>query len=189
MKSQERGSMSAATANLPVIESNDHLARLFAEHYRRVLMAAYRIAGNMADAEDVAQGVFLRLGAGQTPEVANAGSYLYRAAINGSLDVVRRRKAAAAEPLEFAAHVVSKEKGSSPEAEVSNRELGRLLRLVISELPPRAAEMFALRYLEELENREIAKLMRTSAAVVAVTLHHARSKLKKRLMELQRGTR
>jgi RNA polymerase sigma-70 factor (ECF subfamily) len=49
--------------------------------------------------------------------------------------------------------------------------------------------MFALRYLEELENREIAKLMGTSSAVVAVTLHQVRSKLKKRLTELQRGTR
>jgi RNA polymerase sigma-70 factor (ECF subfamily) len=49
--------------------------------------------------------------------------------------------------------------------------------------------MFALRYLEDRENPEIAKLMGTSSAVVAVTLHQARSKLKKRLTELQRGTR
>jgi RNA polymerase sigma factor (sigma-70 family) len=67
--------------------------------------------------------------------------------------------------------------------------LGLLLRQAIGELAPRAAEMFALRYLEELGNREVAKLMGTSAAVVAVTLHQSKSKLKKRLIELQRGTR
>jgi len=76
-------------------------------------------------------------------------------------------------------------KGSSPEADISNRELGNWLRLAISELPSRAAEMFTLRFLEELGNREIAALMGTSQAVVAVTLHHARSKLKKRLRELE----
>jgi len=36
------------------------LCHLFGDHYRRVLTAAYRITGNMADAEDVAQAVFLR---------------------------------------------------------------------------------------------------------------------------------
>jgi RNA polymerase sigma-70 factor (ECF subfamily) len=143
----------------------------------------------MADAEDVAQGVFLRLGSGNAAAMTNAGSYLYRAAINGALDLLRRRKAAATEPLECAAAMASTEPGASPETTISSHELGVHLRQAISELAPRAAEMFALRYLEELENREIAKLMGTSSAVVAVTLHQARSKLKKRLTELQRGTR
>jgi RNA polymerase sigma-70 factor (ECF subfamily) len=44
-----------------------------------------------------------------------------------------------------------------------------------------------LRYLEDLGNREIAVMMSTSQAVVAVTLHHARSRLKKRLRELELG--
>jgi RNA polymerase sigma-70 factor (ECF subfamily) len=189
MNKQERVSVSTATASFAEIDQRVSLSGLFAEHYRRVLMAAYRIAGNMADAEDVAQSVFLRLGTAQAPEVTNAGSYLYRAAINGALDLLRRRKTAALEPLETAAGEVSTSTGSSPEQETSSRELGRLLRQSIGELTPRAAEMFALRYLEELDNREIAKVMGTSAAVVAVTLHQSRSKLKKRLIELQRGTR
>jgi RNA polymerase sigma-70 factor (ECF subfamily) len=189
MKSQESGPVSAAAAIIPVGERDDRLAPLFVEHYRRVLMSAYRIAGNMADAEDVAQGVFLRLGSSEAAAMANAGSYLYRAAINGALDLLRRRKAAATEPLECAAAVATTEPGASPETAVSSRELGGHLRQAIGELAPRAAEMFALRYLEELDNREIAKLMGTSSAVVAVTLHQARSKLKKRLTKLQRGTR
>jgi RNA polymerase sigma factor (sigma-70 family) len=189
MNNEERGPLSAATANLPLIENNDRLSRLFAEHYRRVLIAAYRIGGNLADAEDVAQAIFLRLGTGQMPVIANMGSYLYRAAINGSLDLIRRRRAAATEPLESAAGVMSTQASASPETAASNRELGGLLRQAIGELAPRAAEMFALRYLEELGNREIAQLMGTSAAVVAVTLHQSRSKLKNRLIELQRGMR
>jgi RNA polymerase sigma-70 factor (ECF subfamily) len=161
---------------------------LFVEHHRRVLKAAFRITGNMADAEDVTQAVFLRLARADGP-VANAGSYLYRAAINGALDLLRRRKIAQAEPLESAEYARAAGAGSSPEAEASGRELGALLRIAISELPPRAAEMFILRYVEEHENREIAALMDTSQAVVAVTLHNARSRLKKRLSELERGKR
>jgi RNA polymerase sigma-70 factor, ECF subfamily len=90
MKIPERQPVSAATASRPVL-NNERLAQLFTDHYRRTLMAAYRIIGNLADAEDVAQAVFLRLGAGEVPAISNAASYLYRAAINGALDLMRNR--------------------------------------------------------------------------------------------------
>jgi RNA polymerase sigma-70 factor (ECF subfamily) len=183
MKSQKGDRVAVGSAALQLTEG---LSQLFGEHHRRVLKAAYRITGNMADAEDVAQIVFLRVASAHGP-LTNAGSYLYRAAINGALDLLRRRKAAATEPLEGAAGIASTGSGSSPEREMSNTELGSFLRMAIAELAPRAAEMFTLRYLEELGNREIAALMGTSQAVVAVTLHHARSRLKKRLRELEWG--
>jgi RNA polymerase sigma factor (sigma-70 family) len=176
--------VAVGSAMMPLVETGEDLSQLFRGHYRRVLLAAYRITGSMADAEDVAQAVFLRMAGGNGAPVTNAGSYLYRSAINGALDLLRHRKAAPASPLEDAAEIASSARGSSPDAEVSSRELGNLLRVAISELPPRAAEMFTLRYVEELGNREIAVLMGTSQAVVAVTLFNARSRLKKRLMEL-----
>jgi RNA polymerase sigma factor (sigma-70 family) len=180
MKKEECGPLTAASALMP---STDILSHLFGEHHRRVLRAAYRITGSMPDAEDVMQTVFLRLVNLERP-VENAGSYLYRAAINGALDLLRRRKAITTEPLDQADEVVSAGLGSSPEAEAACRQLGEALRLAISELSPRAAEMFTLRYVEDLGNREIAALMGTSQAVVAVTLHNARSRLKKRLIEI-----
>lgn len=184
MNKEEREPVSAAIAALPGLDQQDRLERLFQEHYRRVLNAGYRITGSLADAEDVAQSVFLRLGGSGHLSIENAGSFLYRAAINGALDLIRRRKTAAGEPIEAAADLASKGVDSSPEWATSNKELAQLLRKAIGELAPRAAEMFALRYLEEMNNREIAKLMGTSQAVVAVTLYQSRSKLKKRLIEL-----
>jgi RNA polymerase sigma-70 factor (ECF subfamily) len=181
--------MSTAIAGLPAIEKNDRLTHLFLEHYRRVLLAGYRITGNIADAEDVAQAVFMRLGKGDLPVVANVASYLYRAAINGALDLLRRNKAAATEPLEYAADIAACETAASPEARIRDMELGRLLRQAMAELGSRAAEMFALRYLEGLSNREIAKLVETSHAVVAVTLYQTRIKLKRRLTELEGSKR
>jgi RNA polymerase sigma-70 factor (ECF subfamily) len=193
MNSQGTGSkeepVAAGLATIPLTVCREQLSQLFAEHHRRVLSAAYRITGSMADAEDVAQSVFLRLVTGSGVPVANIGSYLYRAALNGALDLLRRRKVAATEPLDDAAGLFAAGQGSSPEREASNRQLGSLLRVAIGELTPRAAEMFTLRYLEDLGNREIAEWMGTSTAVVAVTLHQTRSRLKKRLGELEQERR
>jgi RNA polymerase sigma-70 factor (ECF subfamily) len=183
MNSRKGDPLAVGDVTMPFTASRESLSQLFREHHRRILTAAYRITGSMADAEDVTQAIFVRLVSGGGLPMTNAGSYLYRAAINGALDLLRRRKTAPTEPLEEAAATPAT--GSSPETVVSNRELGGWLRLAISELPPRAAEMFSLRYVEELGNREIATLMGTSQAVVAVTLHHARSKLKKRLREME----
>ena len=157
-------SVSAAIANIPVVEP-DCLSRLFAQHYRRVLLAAYRILGNMADAEDIAQGVFLRLREAEMPAIANAGSYLYRAAINGALDLLRSRNRAALEPLDAADDIAGTGQGASPEADAFASELARWLRSAMGELTPRAAEMFALRYLEEFSNGEIAGLLLCSIGV------------------------
>jgi RNA polymerase sigma factor (sigma-70 family) len=183
MNSQEGAPVAVGILALPFAPD---LSQLFGEHHRRVLRAACRITGNMADAEDVTQAVFLRLAHGAAP-ISNVGSYLYRASINGSLDLLRQRRSQMTEPLNDVAHMAAMDDRSSPEAVAWNHELGKLLRLAISELSPRSAEMFTLRYVEELGNREIARLMGTSQAVVAVTLHHARSRLRKRLTELERG--
>jgi RNA polymerase sigma factor (sigma-70 family) len=176
--------VAVANVIMPYTENQEQLSKLFREHYRRVLNAAYRITGNMADAEDVAQAVFLRYSGIESTPVESSASYFYRAAINGALDLLRRRKVAATSPIEEAANVAAVGRGSSPETEASSRELGDWLRLAIAELSPRAAEMFTLRYIEEMGNRDIAAIMNTSQAVVAVTLHNARSRLKKRLIEL-----
>lgn len=189
MNSQKGNPVAIASPTLPELDTQQHLSELFAAHHRRVLMAAYRITGSMTDAEDVAQSVFLRLAGSARPAISNEGSYLYRAAINGALDLLRRRNAAASEPLDAAGEVASQGAGSRPDAELSSRELVGWLRKALAELSPRAAEMFTLRYVEELDNREIAAMMRTSQAVVAVTLHQARTRLKKQLKEMDWGKR
>ena len=185
MNDQKGKTVAIASPTLQVVQPR--LSDLFGMHHRRVLLAAYRITGSMADAEDVAQSVFLRLASADQLAVTNAGSYLYRAAINGALDLLRGRSRASSESLDAAAHVAAEGRGSRPEAEAARSELVQWLRRALGELSPRAAEMFTMRYVEELDNREIAALMHTSQAVVAVTLHNARAKLKKRLKEMERG--
>jgi DNA-directed RNA polymerase specialized sigma24 family protein len=47
--------------------------------------------------------------------------------------------------------------------------------------------MFVLRFVEDYSNREIANMMKTSPAVVAVILHRTRALLKKEFNTSTRG--
>lgn len=174
-----------AVASQPRLETEHmrYVEHLFAGHHHRVLRAAYRITGSMADAEDVAQSVFMRLLHGVGERIENPESYLYRSAINGALDLLRRRHADRTASLDEAAGVAS----LAGDDAVSVAELRACLRRALTGVSPRAAEMFVLRYLENRDNREIARLMNTSQAVVAVVLHQCRRKLQKQLHGNRRG--
>ena len=180
--------MAAAIENLMAVQVAGELESVFRAYHAGVLKAAYRITGSIADAEDATQAVFLRLARGgiDRSRITNLESYLYRAAVNAALDVIRARDNREDLPIENAT-VLQSNPHLSPECAQSSLEIRNWLRQAISKLHPRAAEMFALRYLEGFDNREIARLMNTSQAVVAVTLHRARARLKKGLRGFMRG--
>lgn len=166
--------------------ADPELERLFREHHARVLRAAYRITGSMADAEDVAQAVFLRIAHAGRPDVSNEESYLYRAAINGALDLLRRRVRENAVELDCdfpaGAH-------SGPDKQCEAGELRSWLRNALARLDPKAAEMFVLRYVEDCNLGEIARALNTSRAVVAVILHRTRTRLRNDFRQKMRGKR
>jgi RNA polymerase sigma-70 factor (ECF subfamily) len=165
------------------------LERVFVAHQARVFRAAYRITGNAQDAEDVLQSVFLRLArqAEGTLDVANASSYLYRAAINTAFDLLRTRRGRVNVPLE---EVVDAPGGlPGPDVAQEAAEIRNWLRQALATLPPRAAEVFALRYLEGEANRDIARLLGVSRVSVAVSLHRTRQRLQNELGQWRRGRR
>jgi RNA polymerase sigma-70 factor (ECF subfamily) len=160
----------------------ESLAALFREHYKGMFRVAYRITGSDSDAEDVLQTVFVRLTPGWSDRdlSPNPRAFLYRAAINASLDIVRRRNRVNAVPLE----VVDFEQSSneaSPADDLADAELRELVRQAVAKLEGRAAAAFALRYYEGYDNLRIAEILGTSQMVVAVTLHRARTRLRKEI--------
>lgn len=164
------------------------LERIFLEHQARVFRAAYRITGNAQDAEDVLQTVFLRLARREQQEhPRNLPSYLYRAAVNAALDVLRSRAQLESLALEEAEASLPESPGPGPERLHEAGEIRSRLRRALACLGPRAAEVFALRYLEDHDNREIAHMLGTSRLTVAVTLHRARFRLRKELRAMTRG--
>jgi len=160
------------------------LRQLFEEHQGRIFRAAFRILGNTTDAEDILQQVFLRVVRQEVPadQVGNIDAYLYRSAINAALDLARSRWRRSSVPLAAAADHAS---ASSTEP----YEIRNWLRQALTVLSERQAEIFVLRYLEGYENREIAEMLATSQAVVAVSLFRARAQLKKELRKLSGGVR
>jgi RNA polymerase sigma-70 factor (ECF subfamily) len=162
------------------------LAALYQEHHGRVMGAAYRVTGSAADAEDVLQTVFVRLAGHRRGDHGDGSgvpgaAYLRRAAVNAAIDVLRSRSRQALTDLADREEAIDAQPG--PEAGSRLLELKRELRRALAEESPRAAEMFALRCFEGFEYKEIADLLGTSRAVVAVTLHRVRARLKKKLGE------
>lgn len=175
--------MPVTQANMDVIigSQSQHgqlgIEQVFADHKELVFRAAYRVTGNSSDAEDVLQTVFLRLlRLEQTPEIHHLRAYLHRAAVNAALDLLRTRRDNQNLPLDDQPEIVGTESASRLQ---ETGELRAWLREALTRLNPRWAEMFILRFIEDYSNQEIAGMMKTSSAVVAVALHRTRAQLRK----------
>jgi RNA polymerase sigma-70 factor (ECF subfamily) len=138
-----------------------------------VFRTAYRITGNAADAEDILQTIFLRMLRRDSPgaDLEKPESYLRRAAVNASVDLLRARHTEHSVPL---SEVADGRVGQSS-------ELKHCLRLALARLTSRSAEIFALRYFEDCSNQEIARTLNMSQVLVAVTLHRTRRQLQKEI--------
>jgi RNA polymerase sigma-70 factor (ECF subfamily) len=157
------------------------LAELFRAHQGLVLKSAYRVTGSMTDAEDVLQTVFLRL-AGRDfakASVGNLQGYLHRAAVNAALDIVRARQDGRQQVLDETFELASSGAHGAPERQRASGEIRAWLQQALGRLSPRAAEAFAMRYLEELDNQEIAPLLGMSESALGVLLHRTRAQLQK----------
>lgn len=151
------------------------LEKAFREHHGRVFRAAWRVTGNPQDAEDILQTVFLRLAQKGDLAAENLPSYLYRAAVNASIDLLRARRDRGTATLEEASRsVLSSE---TPERARESGEIREWLRRALATLPAQAAEMFVLRYVEGHGNKEIARMFGVSRVTVGVALHRARHRL------------
>lgn len=157
------------------------LERIFREHHQRVLRAAYRVTGSVDDAQDVLQTVFMRLvrrEGGAPPLSDSPASYLHRAAVNAALDVVRARQSARSTPLDDVAPTIADRPELDPDRRQSAAEIREQIRLALSTMSAKAAEVFALRYFEGYGNHEIAKMLGTSRSTINVILHRTRHKLR-----------
>lgn len=174
MKPATGGILQNGLKESTAIEIPGDLARTFEAHHRLVLRTAYRITGSVADSEDVLQTIFLRLLRKQQDagNLDSEESYLRRAAINVSLDLIRSRqddRGVSLTDVPSGAH--------EPDA----GELKTALRRALSRLAPRSAEVFALRFFDGLSNQQIARILGISRVLVAVIVHRARQQLRNEL--------
>lgn len=145
---------------------------------------AWRILGHAADAEDVVQDVFLEVHrmCQERRNVRRWQGLLQRLAVCRALDRLRQRKPVAV--LDERTLVAAT---ASPEEFAIGRELAERMRSAVAELPPREAQVFCLRYFEELDNQQIAETLRIPAGAVSTALHKARTKLETLLAGVIQG--
>jgi RNA polymerase sigma-70 factor (ECF subfamily) len=185
------GRMQDAQLMLRVREGDEEAFREIVEGYKKPIFdLCFRYIGNQADAEEVALDVFLHLyKARETykPE-AKLSTFLYRIAVNLSLNRIRDRKRKRLLSLEFLRRnrPIDPEspEADRPDAVLEGREREAMIRKAIDLLPEKQKAALLLRRYEELSYEEIAAVMKTSVSAVEALLFRARETLKKKLRPL-----
>jgi len=144
---------------------DESAARVLTLRLTPVVMAhAYRLLGNHAEAEDVAQEAMLRLWR-IAPEwrqgEAKVTTWLYRVVANLCTDRLRKAKGVALEAVPE-----PEDKAASVEEDLQNRHRLLALNNALAKLPDRQREAVVLRHLEGLGNSEIAEIMEISTEAV-----------------------
>ena len=127
---------------------------LVREHQSMVFSIAYNFLRNDAVAEELAQEVFLELfhSVRSIESPAHLTFWLRRVATHRCIDHSRRQRNRPAVPLEHVA-----EPSSSPN--MADPFIGEALRKLTASLPEKARSVLILRFQEDLDPTEIAKLL------------------------------
>jgi len=149
------------------------------EHGPAVWQTAYRLLGNDADAADCFQDTFVgALELSRRQRVRNFPALLVRLATTRAIDQLRRR---------FRRERIGSLENSRPEEPENNpnpaqyaqqQELATMLKTALVHLQPQEAQVFCLRYLNDMSYRQIANELGIKKSATGVILHRARLKLR-----------
>ena len=155
----------------------DDLETVFRRDYRMVVGVAARVLGSRAEAEDVAQEVFLSFGRTSVP-TREARGWLSVAAAHTALNVLRsgRRRASQEASALGAQEAVA---GDVADAVVRNEERSRV-RAGLARLPRKQAVALVLRH-SGLSYGEVAAALDMSTGSVGTTVRRAESALREEL--------
>jgi len=154
-------------------ERSDSFSEVLRERQAQVLRTAFRILGNWADAEDIAQEVFLRLhqhGLRFASEAA-LGAWIYRVTVNLCIDRSRTAK-----PAEEIRDATSRE--ISAETALIREQQKQRLMSALAALPVRERTAVVLREIEELSTAEVAAALGTTEGTVRTQVMKAMAKLR-----------
>jgi RNA polymerase sigma-70 factor, ECF subfamily len=132
------------------------LEALYDAHHRQAIGLAYRILGDLGDAEEVVQEVFLsawRTGHQYDPSRGSTHAWILAMVRNRAIDVLRARKRRPVQPLGEGADVPDTDDASAQA--VSNVDAAAA-RQALNALPPEQKQVIELAYFAGLSHTEIA---------------------------------
>ena len=165
--------------------------RLYERYKDRVYNVCYRITGNPTDALDASQEtfgiIFRRLG--EFRFQSRFSSWVYRIAVNASIDLRRRsrtRRLASLETVrdktgEGSRFELTDQGIEMPSAAASRHELEAEIQRAIDRLSPKLRAITVLRYTENLSYDEIAETLQISLGTVKSRLSRAHEALDREL--------
>ena len=151
--------------------------RVVREYSEQLYWKVRRIVLSHEDADDVMQNVFLKAWTHQDDYHGDSklSTWLYRIAVNESIDFVRRRK-----PLTTVS-VDNQESGIANMLLADNYfdgdETQALLQEAIASLPDVQRTVFNLRYYDEMRYSDISQILHTSEGALKASYHIAVKKI------------
>ncbi len=186
-------------ANLPETElvtraqQGDEFAfqALYRRFARTVYTVAHHMLGNHHDADEVMQETFIRIFKNlvrlRSPQAFTA--WVYQITVNLCMDYRKVRSRNRWEPLE-----ADEERQShfelatakwvrNPQQVLENKELLTHISSAIDSLPGQQKAVILLHEVEGLSKKMISEILECSLVTVRTNLHHARKKLRRRLLK------
>ena len=167
------------------IAAGDHAAAraLLGRHLPRILNLSRRMLGSQAEAEDVAQEVFLRVwthAARWQPGGAKFETWLHRVAMNLCYDQLRKKK-----PANIEAVPEPVDPAPGPASVLYQSQLGAAVDAALAALPERQKEAIVLCHHQGLSNIDAAEVMGVSVEALESLLARGRRTLKGQLKNLR----
>jgi RNA polymerase sigma-70 factor (ECF subfamily) len=165
------------------------------EHYQHRLVAVlHHLIGNLDEAEDLAQEVFLRIYRSRKKYRPRAkfSTWLFTIANNLALNVLRSRQRKPVVPLDTRdsgplgprpAEQLVLDRGNQPAHRLQQRELADVIRQALDGLNERQRVAVVLNKFEDMNYQEIAEVMGLTTKAVKSLLSRARTNLRAALKD------
>jgi RNA polymerase sigma-70 factor (ECF subfamily) len=163
-----------------ITRDREAFGALYDRHVVRVYRHIYYMVGNAAEAADLAAQAFLQAWeAIERYEIRGAPfvSWLLRIAHNLGVSYLRSRREGAQLPETLVDHGSQR----NPEEAVQQQMEGERVREAILGLRDEQRQVIILRFVEDLDYREVAEIVGKSVAAVRVIQHRALNALRKQM--------
>lgn len=157
---------------------------LVRQNQGRIYGLALRMVGDADEAEDICQEVFVKAYSGlrKFREDSSVYTWLYRIALNQSVNFLRRKKIREAVSFDtIASWLPGKQAG--PDRVLAREDVGIAVEKAVARLPARQRAVFVLRQYEGMSHEEIAQTLNRSVGAVKANYFHAVHRLQKELAE------